>query len=148
MKVVEIFRSIQGEGPLIGTPCVFIRFAGCNLKCGYCDTKYSWVGGTEIDIDSIVDEVLKLMDRGWVILTGGEPFLQELNELEDLLRKLVKKFKIAVETNATISVPSNILSYIDVIIASPKLKSFNPDYPGANLLKDADISQLWGSALM
>lgn len=143
MKVVEIFRSIQGEGPLIGIPCVFVRFAGCNLRCAYCDTRYSWVGGLEMDANRVVDEVLKLMDRGWVTLTGGEPFLQRLDELEDLLKKLVKRFKIAVETNATIPIPSDILSYVDVVIASPKLKSFNPGYPGADLLKTVDISKLW-----
>lgn len=143
MRVVEIFRSIQGEGPLIGTPCVFIRLAGCNLRCVYCDTKYAWEGGTEIDVGELVRRVLELRSGEWVTITGGEPFLQRLDELEELLRRLKTWFRIAVETNATIAVPSTTLNYVDLVVASPKLRSFNPLYPGADLLGAVDISKLW-----
>lgn len=143
MRVVEIFRSIQGEGPLIGTPSIFVRFAGCNLRCPYCDTRYSWSGGVEVGVDEVVRRVLELGDNGWVTLTGGEPFVQDFGELEDLVTRLGNRFRIAVETNATIAVPSSLLNHIDVVVASPKPRSFNPYYPGAELLRVVDISRLW-----
>lgn len=143
MIVNEIFRSIQGEGPLIGTPCVFIRFAGCNLRCIYCDTKYTWTEGIELSVDNIMSKVERLRPSGWIIITGGEPFTQSFSELDDLFRKLSKKYSIAIETNASINIPKELLNFVDIVIASPKLKSFNPWYPGAKLLSDTDISKLW-----
>lgn len=143
MKIVEVFRSVQGEGPLIGTPSIFIRFAGCNLRCVYCDTKYSWDGGVEVDVDTLVRRVLELGGPGWVTLTGGEPLIQRTNELEELLERLRTRFRIAIETNATVATSKSVLDLVDLVVASPKLRSFNPAYPGARLLRVVDPSKLW-----
>jgi len=111
MKVNEIFYSIQGEGRWSGTPMVFVRFAGCNLKCHFCDTVHEPY--TEMTIQNIIDEIKKYpTDR--VCLTGGEPGLQITDEL---IRILHDNSKIVhVETNGTIILPEQI----DWITISPK----------------------------
>lgn len=75
LSVNEIFRSIQGEGTRAGLPCVFVRLAGCNLRCSWCDTAYAFAGGTRMTLDEIVNRVTQL-DCNLVELTGGEPLLQ------------------------------------------------------------------------
>lgn len=103
LKIVEIFPSIQGEGLRQGEATIFIRLAGCNLRCSFCDTKYAWQGGQEFAAEQIIEKVKKTAQSfpcQWLCLTGGEPLLQNVG---DLLKKLKKKeFKIQVETNATI----------------------------------------------
>ena len=81
MRVTEIFFSIQGEGTRAGRPCVFVRFTGCDLRCGYCDTAYAFHGGREMTRAEIVAAVERHPCR-FVLLTGGEPLLQR--ELPDL----------------------------------------------------------------
>ncbi len=76
LLVSEIFHSIQGESTQMGRPCVFVRLAGCDLACSWCDTAYARTGGTEFEIDEVLDEVLAY-DCDLVEITGGEPLLQE-----------------------------------------------------------------------
>lgn len=100
MKVYEIFVSLQGEGVHIGAPTTFVRFAGCNLRCKWCDTGYAWEGGEEMPADRITEEVLKRRPRR-VCLTGGEPMLQKgivhlVNRLMDAGRH------VTLETNGTV----------------------------------------------
>ncbi|MFP4609333.1 MAG: 7-carboxy-7-deazaguanine synthase QueE, partial [Candidatus Aenigmatarchaeota archaeon] len=71
MKIVEIFHSLQGEGNNIGKPTVFIRTAGCNLRCGWCDTRYAWDGGEKMSVQEILERV-KRFDTQQVCITGGE----------------------------------------------------------------------------
>ncbi len=75
LSVNEIFRSIQGEGTRAGLPCIFVRLAGCNLRCSWCDTAYAFTDGTRMTLDEVVDRVAQL-DCNLVELTGGEPLLQ------------------------------------------------------------------------
>lgn len=97
MRVTEIFFSIQGEGSRAGRPCVFVRFTGCDLRCGYCDTAYAFHGGVDMDRAAILAEVARHPAR-FVCLTGGEPMLQR--ELPDLARELVARgYEVAVETH-------------------------------------------------
>src|ERR671911_742595 len=84
LKISEFFDSIQGEGPYAGTPCVFLRLATCNLKCSWCDTKYTWDWenydiSTEIKETSIYEiaEKIYLSNKKHVVITGGEPLLQQ-----------------------------------------------------------------------
>jgi organic radical activating enzyme len=101
MRVVEIFRSIQGEGIHMGRPCTFVRFAGCNLSCEFCDTKHDTF--TEMSVAEIMGEVTRHRGR-FTVLTGGEPFLQE--ELEELAAALEDGgYEVAAETNGTINAP-------------------------------------------
>ncbi len=102
MKIAEIFQSIQGEGKNQGKPCLFIRLAGCNLHCRWCDTANAQTGGTEMSIDTILERVLRL-NPSYVCFTGGEPLLQA-DELEQLSATLHQRgTAIDIETNGTIN---------------------------------------------
>ncbi len=111
MRVKEIFYSLQGEGFFTGTPAVFVRFSGCNLRCPFCDTDFE--GGREMSVDAIVSEVAGYPARH-VVVTGGEPSLQLTEELVDLLHG-AGRF-VQVETNGTGRLPKNV----DWITCSPK----------------------------
>jgi 7-carboxy-7-deazaguanine synthase len=101
MKVTEIFHSLQGEGKNQGKPCLFIRLAGCNLKCRWCDTQESWTGGKEMSSDSILEQV-KRINPPYICITGGEPLLQA-DEMENLLETLHGKGSLVdIETNGTV----------------------------------------------
>lgn len=101
MKITEIFRSLQGEGKNQGKPCLFIRLAGCNLNCCWCDTPESRTGGREMSLDSILEQV-KLINPLYICITGGEPLLQP-DELEHLLDSFhTRGILIDIETNGTI----------------------------------------------
>lgn len=115
MRINEIFYSLQGEGRHTGTPAVFVRFAGCNLKCSFCDTDHSrYVEMTE---EEIVEEVRQFPAR-FVVITGGEPSMQ-------VTASLIEKFHeegcyVAMETNGTYELPEDCK--IDWITCSPKGK--------------------------
>jgi len=99
--VNEIFRSIQGEGINQGRPCTFIRFAGCNLDCSWCDTRRARSGGREMDRDAILGRVRELGGR-YVCITGGEPLMQGpplLSLVQDLFSA---GYAIDIETNGTL----------------------------------------------
>ena len=87
MKICEIFTSIQGESTFAGLPCTFVRLSGCNLRCVYCDTKYSYDEGIEMEIGDIVQRVDSAGVR-LVEITGGEPMLQG-EETISLIRVLL-----------------------------------------------------------
>ena len=75
LRITEIYKSIQGESTFAGLPCIFIRTTGCNLRCVWCDSAYSFYGGSWMTLDAIMAEVEKL-DCALVEITGGEPLLQ------------------------------------------------------------------------
>jgi 7-carboxy-7-deazaguanine synthase len=101
MKIAEIFRSLQGEGKNQGKPCLFIRLAGCNLDCTWCDTKSARAGGIEMSLDYILEQVWRV-NPSYVCITGGEPLVQA-DALEPLLSSLHKRgTQIDIETNGTI----------------------------------------------
>lgn len=97
MRVTEIFFSLQGEGSRAGRPCVFVRFTGCDLRCGYCDTTYAFHGGQDMTPEEILGEVDRHPTR-FVLLTGGEPMLQK--GLPALVEELIARgYEVAVETH-------------------------------------------------
>lgn len=99
MKINEIFYSLQGEGLLTGTPSVFLRTTGCNLRCTFCDTTYAYEKGTNMNVQEILDEIKKFPCTH-LCLTGGEPLLQkETPQLIDSLLK--KKYTVCLETNGS-----------------------------------------------
>lgn len=110
-KINEIFYSLQGEGANTGTPSVFIRFAGCNLRCPFCDTDFA--DFNEQTIEDILDEISQYPSN-FVVLTGGEPSLQVDQTLIDALHDA--DYVVAIETNGTHVLPENI----DWITCSPK----------------------------
>jgi organic radical activating enzyme len=132
----EVFCSLQGEGVNIGIPQIFIRFAGCNLKCTYCDTAYSWdifkskcnLFGTflknPIHIDKLIETVEKKIKIGykWISLTGGEPLLQ-YSFVKNFVKKIKKRHQlhIQLETNGThLEKICDVLSLIDHITVTLK----------------------------
>lgn len=125
MKITEIFHSIQGEGPNVGKPTVFVRLAGCNLKCSWCDSKYSWNEGKEMFVELVAKEI-RQFNCDSVCITGGEPLLQRA-ELEKLINKLYYEdnYNIEVETNGTI-MPPLILFDIHYNV-SPKFNCIKQD---------------------
>jgi 7-carboxy-7-deazaguanine synthase len=130
LSVHSIFRTIQGEGPFCGTPCVFIRLAGCNLQCPACDTEYT-EGRRNMDHYRILSSVADLQTGGLVVITGGEPFRQDLRLLFSVLQHA--GYYIQVETNGTLAPPAwdyrqNTMSKYGVyIVCSPKTGKVHPD---------------------
>jgi organic radical activating enzyme len=116
MKINEIFYSLQGEGHYTGTPAVFIRFAGCNLKCSFCDTDFT--SFTEMTEDDIVKETEQYPTRH-IVITGGEPTLQITPSFIAKLHKAGKYVQI--ETNGTNALPEGC--DIDWVTCSPKYKA-------------------------
>lgn len=116
MRVNEIFYSLQGEGHYTGTPAVFIRFSGCNLKCSFCDTDHS--AFTEMTEDEIVSRASGFPARHAVI-TGGEPLLQITASLVDKLHR--EGFYVQMETNGTRPLPEGC--NVDWITCSPKYET-------------------------
>jgi 7-carboxy-7-deazaguanine synthase len=100
LRVIEIFRSIQGESTLAGLPCAFVRLAGCNLRCRWCDTRYAAEGeGETMSVEEIRRQAGKL-STGLVCVTGGEPLLQE--HTPTLVQQLLEDGQhVQVETNGS-----------------------------------------------
>jgi 7-carboxy-7-deazaguanine synthase len=118
MRVSEIFRSLQGEGVLIGTPTVFIRTVGCNLECSWCDTEYAREGGEELSLEQILAEIDKHKTQ-FICLTGGEPLIQK--DAIMLLDKLVDKcYHVTLETNG--SLPLEDVPCADNMLISMDIK--------------------------
>jgi 7-carboxy-7-deazaguanine synthase len=115
MRVTEIFFSIQGEGSRAGRPCTFVRFTGCDLRCGYCDTAYAFQGGTDMSAEEILEAVARHPTR-FVMLTGGEPMLQHgLTELVDAL--IAREYEVAIETHGQRpldALPPSAIRIVDV----------------------------------
>lgn len=113
-KLVEIFESLQGEGRNTGRPCVFVRFAGCNLACPWCDTDVR--ERFSMTLEELLAEIASYKAKT-VVLTGGEPTLIEgAPELIAALK--AAGYFIAVETNATVDAPW--LQFVDYVACSPK----------------------------
>jgi len=118
MKVTEIFASIQGEGRYIGRPQVFVRLSGCNLRCSWCDSKYSWDGGKEMQVSDVLREIRRFRLLS-VCITGGEPMLQR-QELGRLIKGLkAKGYETVIETNGTLY-DREIFSAVDCVSADMK----------------------------
>ena len=133
MQINEIFKSIQGEGPNFGKPAIFLRTAQCNLKCTWCDTKYTWDWENydytkevkEMTLEEIKERILDLEIKHLVI-TGGEPLLQQ-DDLADLLSFLKPDFYVEIETNCTILPNKMLTDLVDQWNVSPKTEnSGNP----------------------
>ena len=131
-RVNEIFQSIQGEGPSVGTPVVFVRFSGCNLDCPFCDTDHD--SFQELTADEIVNRAFEFSVEGkfcpaiTCVFTGGEPLLQFDKELVE--KMLAVGFGLAVETNGAkdteLKSPGlEFLSYFIDVVVSPKTKEMS-----------------------
>jgi organic radical activating enzyme len=127
IELSETFSSIQGEGASAGEPCLFVRLALCNLRCSWCDTKYTWDFRThryedEVQtrsLESILAEILRAPERR-VVITGGEPLVQQ-RALVPLLQRVPRGIVIEVETNGTLLPDAVLLERVDQWNVSPKL---------------------------
>ena len=118
MHVIEIYKSLQGESSYAGLPCVFVRLAGCNLRCTWCDSEYTFSGGERMTQEEIEREVHRLSpDGGLVEITGGEPMLQE-REVVPLMHSLYASgYTVLLETSGERpleAVPAEVIKIVDV----------------------------------
>jgi 7-carboxy-7-deazaguanine synthase len=108
MRIIEIFHSLQGEGPLSGVRTSFIRTARCNLRCSWCDTPYSFGPGREMSLEDILRRVRRHRTHH-ACLTGGEPLLQR--ESPELCRRLSSEgYRVVLETGGSL----DIGPYLDI----------------------------------
>ncbi len=102
MRVTEIFHSIQGESSHAGRPCVFVRLTGCNLRCRWCDSEYTFTGGEKMSLDDVMSRV-KSYGTKLVEVTGGEPLAQK--EAFDLIKRLCEDgYEVLIETSGSIDI--------------------------------------------
>ena len=118
MQITEIYKSLQGESTFAGLPCVFVRLTGCNLRCSWCDSEYTFTGGQKMTIDQVVDQVRSLSSPGELVeITGGEPMLQE-RDVVPLMERLVQEgFRVLLETSGERPlerVPTAVIKIVDV----------------------------------
>jgi 7-carboxy-7-deazaguanine synthase len=117
MQVTEIFKSIQGESTYAGVPCVFVRLTGCNLRCSWCDSEYTFTGGHRMALEDVVKEVKQFSSEGLVEITGGEPMLQEREVVPLLERLLSDGYNVLLETSGErplTRVPKGVVKIVDV----------------------------------
>ncbi|PMP66152.1 MAG: 7-carboxy-7-deazaguanine synthase QueE [Thermodesulfobacterium geofontis] len=130
LKISEIFFSLQGEGPLIGYPTLFIRLFGCNLNCSWCDTPYAKGNNPHKEVE--ISEILSFWEKNFnslpfITITGGEPLIQ--NPVYNLMNAFLEKNCIVVlETNGSISlnrVPKEVIKVMDVKTPSSNMDRHN-----------------------
>ena len=126
LKVNEIFASVQGESTHVGSPCTFVRLAGCNLRCTWCDTQYAWEGGQTMTVDAVLERV-RAIDLELVEITGGEPLLQEA--VYPLMAALIDSdFLVLLETNGSVDlskVPDEVTKVMDLKCPSSGMSDKN-----------------------
>ena len=127
LAVSEVFVSISGESTLAGTPATFVRLAGCNLNCHWCDTRHKLDQNVQVEMDRLLDLVLGQFPN-WVIITGGEPLLQA-SEVETLCQRLgYAHRRVMLETNGSLDISSIfflsslVRSIISSILSSGSIK--------------------------
>ncbi len=117
MHLIELYASVQGESSFAGLPCIFVRLAGCNLRCTWCDSEYTFSGGEKFSLDQVEQEVAALAPVKLVEFTGGEPMLQERELLPLMNRLLSKGHTLLLETSGErplAAVPSDVHKIMDV----------------------------------
>ena len=117
MQITEIYKSIQGESTHAGLPCVFVRLTGCNLRCSWCDSEYTFSGGHRMTMEEVVEEVEQLSPDGLVEITGGEPMLQEREVVPLMQRLLDDRYTVLLETSGERPlerVPKGVVKIVDV----------------------------------
>jgi 7-carboxy-7-deazaguanine synthase len=118
MQITEIYKSLQGESTYAGLPCVFVRLTGCNLRCTWCDSEYTFYGGRKMSMEEVLNEVMQLSPGGGLVeITGGEPMLQE-RELVPLMQRLLEHgYTVLLETSGERPlerVPDAVVKIVDV----------------------------------
>jgi 7-carboxy-7-deazaguanine synthase len=118
MQITEIYKSLQGESSYAGLPCIFVRLTGCNLRCSWCDSEYTFTGGHRMALEEVLGEVERYApERGLVEVTGGEPMLQEREVVALMQRLLDEGYTVLLETSGERpleQVPKGVVKIVDV----------------------------------
>jgi 7-carboxy-7-deazaguanine synthase len=117
MHLIELYKSVQGESSFAGVPCIFVRLAGCNLRCAWCDSEYTFTGGKPFTEDEIVAQIEALAPCKLVEFTGGEPMLQARELLPLMQRLLDTGYTVMIETSGErplADVPKAVHKIVDV----------------------------------
>ena len=99
MFLIETYQSVQGESSFAGLPCIFVRLAGCNLRCSWCDSEYTFSGGYKQSADEIVAAIEALAPVRLIEFTGGEPLLQARELVPLMQRLLAANYTLMIETS-------------------------------------------------
>lgn len=117
MHLIELYKSVQGESSFAGLPCIFVRLAGCNLRCSWCDSEYTFTGGKPYTADEIVAQIEALAPCPLIEFTGGEPMLQARELLPLMERLLAQNYTLMIETSGErplADVPKAVHKIVDV----------------------------------
>jgi len=118
MQISEIYKSLQGESTYAGLPCVFVRLTGCNLRCSWCDSEFSFYGGRKMALQEVLGEVARLSPNGGLVeITGGEPMLQEREVIPLMEQLLDADYQVLLETSGErvlARVPKAVIKIVDV----------------------------------
>jgi 7-carboxy-7-deazaguanine synthase len=118
MQISEIYKSLQGESTCAGLPCVFVRLTGCNLRCSWCDSEFSFYGGRKMALPEVLGEVARLSPNGGLVeITGGEPMLQEREVIPLMEQLLDADYQVLLETSGErvlTRVPKAVIKIVDV----------------------------------
>ena len=117
LKLIELYKSVQGESSFAGVPCIFVRLAGCNLRCKWCDSEYTFSGGMPYTAEDVVKHVEALAPCKLIEFTGGEPMLQARELLPLMGRLLEAGYQLMIETSGErplSDVPKAVHKIVDV----------------------------------
>ena len=118
MQITEIYKSLQGESTYAGLPCIFVRLTGCNLRCTWCDSEYTFHGGKKMSLEQVMADVAGLSPAGGLVeITGGEPMLQERETVPMMQQLLDQGYTVLLETSGERSlerVPETVIKIVDV----------------------------------
>jgi 7-carboxy-7-deazaguanine synthase len=117
MHIIEIYKSIQGESTFTGLPCIFVRLAGCNLRCTWCDSEYTFSGGKKMSQQQVEAAIAELAPVRLVEITGGEPMLQERDVVPLMEGLLTRGYTVLLETSGERplgNVPKSVHKIVDV----------------------------------
>jgi 7-carboxy-7-deazaguanine synthase len=117
MHLIELYKSVQGESSFAGLPCIFVRLAGCNLRCAWCDSEYTFTGGKPFTLDEVEQQIKALAPCTLIEFTGGEPMLQAKELLPFMDRLLAQNFTLMIETSGErplAEVPKAVHKIVDV----------------------------------
>jgi 7-carboxy-7-deazaguanine synthase len=117
MYLIELYKSVQGESSFAGLPCIFVRFAGCNLRCAWCDSEYTFGGGKPFTQAEVIEQIEALAPCKLIEFTGGEPMLQAKELLPLMDELLARSYTLMIETSGErllTEVPKAVHKIVDV----------------------------------
>jgi len=140
IDISEIFVSLQGEGTRTGEPFIFIRLAGCSIKCKWCDTRYAWKKGKKMKLSEVFKSIKRFKDINSVLITGGEPLEQRESVIQLMKILILSGYEVFLETNGTMpltGLPPEVIVTMDIKPPSSGV-SDRLFFPNIDLLRSKD----------